>query len=209
MKNIKLIYILLIFIGLVSCKAQQTVASLYEMEQCNRRLDKTKECTGMDNITHVKDIGNRLGAFVGTWKGLYGGMYGGLQIELNLEKKIDFGDDDLKWDKLMGKIKVKDNQGNIIFNSFNNPDTDINPYGYNFQGSAYEMGFWANGNCFDEGTIFVEMLPQTSNNPLQMRFIFIRAIGFETNDNLLTACPNFNSYQTLLPNKVKITLTKQ
>lgn len=205
MKNIKLIYILLIFIGLISCKAQQTVASLYDMEQCRKRPNKSEECPGFGDVNYVKDIGNRLNIFTGTWKGTYNGK----QIELRLEKKTEFENYGIKWDQLNGKLKMKDSQGNIIFDSFSNPDKEANPYGYNFQGSSYEMGFMANGDCFDEGMIFIEMRPQVPNAPAQMTFLFARGTGFETGQDLSVICPNYATYQTLLPDKVKIILTKQ
>lgn len=208
MKNIrKIVVTLVLFIGLFSCKAQTTV-SLYQMEQCAKRLDKTVECPGFENvdITHVKDVDNRLNKFAGTWKGIYYGK----QIELKIEKKIDFEEYGVKWDQLNGKLKIKDNQGNILFDSFSNPDLDANPYGVNFQGSAYEMSFMANGDCFDEGMLFLEMLPLSLNNPnSQMTIQFIRDTGGESTFDIADICPNHSTYQTLLPNKIKITLVKQ
>lgn len=208
MKNIKnIIAGIILFTGLFSCKAQ-TIISLYEMEQCAKRLDKTTECPGFENvdITHVKDVDNRLNRFTGTWKGLYNGR----QVELTLEKKIDFENYGKKWDQLNGKLKVKDNQGNIIFDSFANSDIEANPYGINFQGSSYEMSFTANGDCFDEGMLFLEMLPINLNNPNpQMKIHFIKSTGVETTNDLSVICPNYSTYQTLLPNKIDITLVKQ
>lgn len=206
MKNYKIIFMIIVLAGLFSCKAQQTVASLYDLEECAKRPDKSIECPGFGDVTQVKDVDNRLNKFVGTWKGIYDGK----QIELNIEKKIDFQKFNVKWDKLIGKLKVKNNQGTILFDSFNEPDLEANPYGDNFQGTAYEMSFMANGDCFDEGSLFLEMLPINLNNPnSQITVQFIRDNGFETTQDLSTVCPNYSAYQTLLPNKVKITLVKQ
>ncbi|WP_143885643.1 DUF6705 family protein [Chryseobacterium binzhouense] len=93
MKNIIKLFTAQLFIIFFSCKAQ-TTATLQQMEECRNRPDKSIPCPGMDNVTHVKDVGNRLNAYEGTWKGTFEGK----QIELKLEKKIDFGNYDMKWD---------------------------------------------------------------------------------------------------------------
>ena len=211
MKNKKEVFTLILLTGLFSCKAQQTtgIASLYQMEQCSKRQDKTVECPGFENIevTHVKDTGNRLNVFEGTWKGSYSGK----QIELNLVKKIDFDNYDIKWDQLNGKIRVKDSQGNILLDSFSNPDIDANPYGYNFQGAEYVMRFTANSKCFDEGKIFlqVQQVGINNSNPPQLQVVFIKATGVGTASELAAYCPNYATYQTMLPHNAKVFLTKQ
>lgn len=205
MKYFKTLY-LTMTAAVISCEAQKTVASLYDMEKCSNRPNKPVECRGFEDVSTVKDIDGRLDAFAGKWKGIYDGK----QIELNLEKKIDFENYGIKWDQLHGKLKIKDNLENMIFDSFSEPDVDANPYGYNFQGNSYEMSFMANGNCFDEGSLFLERLQPNSNNPtVQLTLMFIRDNGFETTQDLNIICPNYNTYKTLLPNKIKITLTKQ
>ena len=151
MKNIIKLFTAQLFIIFFSCKAQ-TTATLKQMEECSKRQDKTVECPGFENIeiTQVKDIDNRLNAFEGTWKGTFEGK----QIELKLEKKIDFGNYDMKWDQLIGKIRIKDAQGNILYDSFQNADDNADPYGYNFQHTVYEMGFSGKSGCIN-GTIYL------------------------------------------------------
>lgn len=82
MKNILKSLIALLLIICFSCKAQ-TTATLLQMEECRNRSDKSIACPGMESVTHVKDLGNRLNAFEGTWIGNFDGK----QIELKLEKK--------------------------------------------------------------------------------------------------------------------------
>lgn len=209
MKNIKTIFTLVVFAGLFSCKAQQTIASLKQIEDCGKRPESSIEpCPGMENVTSVKDVDNRLNVFEGTWKGSYNGK----QIELNLVKKTDFENYDMKWDQLNGKIRVKDNQGNIILDSFNNPDIDANPYGYNFQGAEYVMRFTANGDCYDEGKIFlqVQQVGINNSNPPQLQVVFIKtSVGDLRTTPLSDDCPNYGTYQTMLPHNAKVFLTKQ
>ena len=209
MKNIKTVFTLILLIGLFSCKAQQTTASLKQIEDCSKRPESGKEpCPGMENVTRVKDIDNRLNVFEGTWKGSYNGK----QIELNLVKKIDFDKYDIKWDQLNGKIRIKDSQGNILLDSFSNPDNDANPYGFNFQGAEYEMGFMANGDCYDRGLIFlqVQQVGINNSNPPQLQVVFIKnTAGDITTKDVTVNCPNYATYQTMLPHNAKVFLTKQ
>lgn len=154
---------------MLSCKAQQTV-SLQQMEECSRRpTQETEGCPDLQNAKFVKDVGNRLNKFAGTWKGIFNGK----KVELKLEKKEDFGNNSIKWDKLIGKLRIKDSQGNVLFDSFQNPESDFLPYGVNFQGSAYEMLFFGVGNCNDSGTIFIE-IKSTPINGSKMRLQYFR-----------------------------------
>lgn len=167
MKSIINIIAVLLFI--FSCKAQQTV-SLLQMEECGRRPTYGSEgCPDLQGTKFVKDVDNRLDKFVGTWKGTFNGK----QVELKLEKKEDFGRWDVKWDKLMGKIRIKDSQGNIIFDSFQNLEHDANPYGNNFQRTAYEMRFSGKDECDDYGTVFIE-IQSVPVNGTKMRLFYSR-----------------------------------
>src|SRR5438067_13183668 len=111
MKNTLLIFVFLSI--MISCKAQ-VIGTLEQFEECSMRPNRDQEgCPDLENITYVKDTNNRLNQFVGTWKGNYGGK----QYEIKLEKKTNYkGDpnDDLSWDRIIGRIQVKDNSGNII-----------------------------------------------------------------------------------------------
>ncbi len=182
-----------IFFLSLSCKSQNT-ATLQQMEECSRRPNRGREgCPDLQGVKFVKDTDNRLDRFVGTWKGTFNGK----QVELKLEKKEDFGRWDVKWDKLMGKIRVKDNQGNIIFDSFQDPEEDANPYGVNFQGSSYEMRFSGKDECEDYGILFINI------NSVPINGTKMKLHYFRDGDVVDTAtCP------TLLPEN-DMELTKQ
>lgn len=194
MKNIiSLIIINHTFFLPYSFKAQ-TIATLQQMEECSNRPNRGSEgCPDLQDAKFVKDVGNRLDKFVGTWKGTFNGK----QVELKLEKKEDFGKWDIKWDQLNGKLKVKDSQGIVIFNSFQNSENDANPYGVNFQGSSYEMSFSGKDECDDYGILFINI------NSVPINGTKMKLHYFRDGDVIDTAtCP------TLLPEN-DMELTKQ
>lgn len=195
------LFILTLFIMLVSCKAQ-IIGTLEQFEECSMRPNRDQEgCPDLENITYVKDTNNRLNQFVGTWKGNYDGK----QYEIKLEKKINYKEnisDNLSWDRIIGRILVKDSSGNIIYNSMNKPDKDTFFFGYNFQRGVYMMYFVGNYSCLEAGDVFIET---RINNPNEMTLVY-----FQDKDGLLNPakCPNFSSFTPLLPGQ-KMTLIKQ
>ena len=107
MKNIFLITCVLIFT--ISCNAQTTI-SLEQAYQYSKSDDGIPE-----TVTYVKDTNNRLDQFVGIWKGSYGGK----SYEIRFTKELKYGDDDPKWDRVFGKVLIKDSKGNILHNTLN------------------------------------------------------------------------------------------
>lgn len=185
--------ILTIFAVLLSiaCNAQVTI-SLEQAAIYNKSDDGLP-----DDISYVKDTNNKLDQFVGTWKGNYEGK----SYEVSFIKKINYGEYSVKWDKIIGRILIRDATGNIIYNSMNEPDDKTYFWGINFQNNSYLMNFTSNSYCMDYGTVFLE-LSKTNFN--QMNFYFHRSN--ETYDP--AKCPNFETYKTILPPQ-EITLTKQ
>lgn len=195
MKNILFIFTFLLIT--ISFKAQ-VIGTLEQFEECRNRPNRDQEgCPDLDNITYVKDTNNRLNQFVGIWKGNYGGK----QYEIHFEKKLQYGDD-RKWDRIFGRMIIKDNQGNIIYNSLNQSDKDISFFGANFQHRAYVMHFVGNYDCLESGNVFIET---RLNNPNEMTLYYS-----QDKDGLLNPakCPNFSSFVPLLPQE-KMILTKQ
>lgn len=198
MKNTLLIFVFLLCI--TSCKAQ-TIGTLEQFEECTMRPNHDEGCPDLENITYVKDTNNRLNQFVGTWKGNYNGKL----YEIKLEKKINYKNepnDGLSWDMIIGRIKITDNSGNVIYTSMSKPDNDTYFWGYNFQKRSYVMHFVGNYNCLESGDVFIET---KLNNPTEMTLYYS-----EDKDGFLNPakCPNFSSFTPLLPGN-KMTLTKQ
>ncbi|MCT2564276.1 DUF6705 family protein [Chryseobacterium herbae] len=196
------LFILTFLCMILSCKAQ-VIGSLEQFEECSRRPNRDQEgCPDLENITYVKDANNRLDQFVGTWKGNYGGK----QYEIKLEKKINYKSDpsdNRSFDRLIGRILVKDNSGNIIYTSMSKTDNKTSFFGDNFQHRGYVMYFVGNYKCLESGNVFIET---RLNNPNEMKLFYS-----QDKDGLITSpsqCPNFETFEPLLPTEVMI-LTKQ
>lgn len=189
MKNTVLI--LLIILTAISCKTQNIIP-LEDVYAYKKSPDGIPEY-----VTHVKDLNNRLDQFVGTWKGSYNGK----NYEFKFEKRIDFGNNSIKWDKLIGRLKVKDVQNNVIYNSMDKSDDNTMLSGYDIQNNVYVMDLIVNTYCNDMGDLFIEL---KKNNPNQM------IINFERETDIFdpNKCPNYSTYTTLVP-KNEIILTKQ
>ncbi|KFF23025.1 DUF6705 family protein [Chryseobacterium sp. JM1] len=193
------IYIFTLLLMVLSLKAQ-VIGTLEQLEECTNRPNHDEEgCPDLENITYVKDTNNRLDQFVGIWKGSFGGK----QYEVHFEKKLQYGEEDIKWDRIFGRMIIKDSNGNIIYNSLQKTLSDTGLLrGGNFQGSVYVLDFIANIYCNDSGAIFIEV---SKNNPNQMYMLFDRDQKTYNPDK----CPNFTTYVTVIPRNNKITLTRQ
>ncbi|MCT2564274.1 DUF6705 family protein [Chryseobacterium herbae] len=199
MKNTIFIFTFLCMI--LSCKAQ-VVGTLEQFEECSNRPNSDDGCPDLENITYVKDTNNRLDQFVGTWKGSANGK----QYEIKLEKKTNykfFPESATSWDRIIGRILIKDSSGNIIYNSMNKSDKETYFSGDNFQHRGYVMSFVGNYKCLESGSVFIET---RLNNPNEMKLFYS-----QDKDGLITSssqCPNFDTFVPLLPIEVMI-LTKQ
>ncbi|MDF2552058.1 MAG: hypothetical protein K0R77_1333 [Chryseobacterium sp.] len=198
MKNIILVATL--FLSVLSCKAQ-VIGTLEQFEECSNRPNHDEGCPDLENITYVKDTNNRLNQFVGIWKGTYGGK----QYEIKLEKKINskyFITSKISWDRIIGRMIIKNDLGIIIYNSTNEPDNNISFFGNNFQHRAYEMHFVGNWDCAESGQVFIETRLNNSN---EMTLFYARDLDVKLDP---AKCPNYSSFVQLLPNN-KMTLVKQ
>lgn len=144
---------------------------------------------------YIKDTKKQLDKFVGIWKGKFEGK----TYEFRFEKKKNFGDYTIKWDKLIGEVMVKNNKGKIIYS---NLSKNIKLNGIAFQHQVYMLNFIANSQCLDKGIIYIEI---KKDNPNQMRLDFSRDTGMYNP----AKCPDFETYETTLPNRKVIILTKQ
>lgn len=186
--------IILLLIHSVFCEAQKTI-SLDQAYQYSKSEDGIPE-----DVTYVKDVDNRLDKFTGTWKGSYGDKI----YEITFEKVINNGGSEIYWDKVYGKLLVRSNEGDILYNSMNSTISDHNIlYGINFQKNVYMLNFINNTSCNDEGVVFIE-ITKSSPNKMTLFFSRDREILFNIKEN----CPNYETYVPLLPSE-KMILTKQ
>ncbi|UZT99508.1 hypothetical protein ODZ84_08070 [Chryseobacterium fluminis] len=188
MKNLFLILTLLYY---AHSTAQQTV-SLETIASCRSNPETCPDAQ------YVKDVNNLLNKYVGIWKGnLDGNNY-----EFNFIKKenVERGFDSIKWDRLIGRVKITSQNGSILFNNFNKPDNKAN-LGDNFQNDlkTYLVIFSGNkSGCIDSGYLYLRISPQTPN---QMTITFHPDFDIVTQD-----CSHF---KTTIPTGEKIYLTRQ
>lgn len=187
------------FLAIFLCKAQ-VIGTLEQFEECSKRPNRDElGCPDLEDITYVKDTNNRLDQFVGTWKGSANGK----QYEIQFEKKLQYGDNNRKWDKILGRMIIKDASGNTIFSSMNIPLDEAGILrGANFQSRVYILTFVANSYCNDSGEVFIE-ITKANSNKMTLYFDREQSIIFKPEK-----CPNLATYVPLLP-KDKMTLTKQ
>lgn len=185
----RILITLLLFAGL-SCKAQRTITleQAYEYRKSDEGLP--------DDISYVKDTNNRLDQFVGVWKGTYKGK----SYEFRFEKKIKFGEYSVKWDKVIGRVLIKDSNNQIVYNTLNEPENEISLRGINLQRNTYMLDFVANSYCNDFGVVFIEV---RNNNTNEMTLYFDRDKTWYDPRK----CPDFDNYVPLLPQE-KMILTK-
>lgn len=174
----------------ISCNAQ--VVSLEEAAQC----PVNPNCP---QYNYAKDINNSLNKYVSMWKGIYNGKI----YELQFKKGI-YEDMGIRRDKLIGRMKVTDVNGNVIYNTFTETD-DIktNFDGLNFQPNlkAYRMSFVGNSEfaCGEEGTVYLRIKPETPNK--------MSILMLQDTDITWGQCPP--SYQPTIPYKTSISLIRQ
>jgi hypothetical protein len=173
-----------------SCSAQ--TVSLETAAQCRA----TSNCP---NFTYIKDSSNSLDKYAGTWKGNYNGKI----YEFNFIKKLNLGED-IKKDKLIGRMKVTDSNGNIIYNTFNETDDTKTKFrGDNFQPDlkAYMMNFIGNSEfaCGEQGIVYLRIKPETPNK--------MSVLMLQDADITWGECPP--NYQPTIPYKKSISLVKQ
>ncbi|HIC8757912.1 DUF6705 family protein [Elizabethkingia anophelis] len=190
MKN----YLIIFTVFLCSMAYSQTTISL-EQAAAYQKVDTI----GIpESVQYVKDTNNKLAPFVGIWKGTDNR---GRSYEIRLIKKENYGKWDLKWDKLLGRIQIKDASNNILYSSLNNVDGNTFLNGENFQHNTYVMYFVGNAACNDFGNVFIE-IPKSTPNKMTLFYA-------PDSDILNPAkCPNVSTYELLLPTD-KITLDRQ
>lgn len=191
MNNFKTILIILALFT-ISCKAQ--TVSLETIAKCQQE-NPPYPCP---DYTYVKDINNSLNKYVGTWKGILNGK----TYEFNFIKKENMGEY-IKRDRLIGRLRIKDSSGNIVYNTFTQTDnTKTMLSGLNFQPNlkAYMVYFVGRSECVEYGNVYLRMLPSTPN---QMTVFF-----HPDNDiNVEGSCPT--DFQPTIPYQKTIYLTKQ
>jgi hypothetical protein len=183
MKNIALIFML---IATISCHAQQ----IYPL----------RTFTDIPENAYLKDTNNELQDYVGTWKGTWNNK----TIFVTLKKVTNKYDDVFKYyrDYLIGKFKVLDANGNILFDNTTLTDDNAKIWGGKFKkvDDKYSLIYNAPELCHTSGTININFTDSTKTK-LDWKYIY-------RNEIITVDCPYYN---TSIPESLpkEIILTKQ
>ncbi len=188
-------YLLFILILLsISCKSQ--TISLERRAECYNDPDNCP------TFNYVKDINNTLDKYVGTWKGTYDGKTYEMQFKKGVYQDITLSDK--KRDILIGRLRIKDTNGIILYDTFSEPDdekTNFSGLGLQPDLKAYRMIFSDNSpqGCINYGNVFLTIKPAT---PTTLGIFY-----WSDYDIVQGECPS--SFKTTLLEKKDITLIKQ
>lgn len=184
-------YLLLILIAsFLSCNAQ--TLSLEAATQC----DNDPNCP---NYTYAKDINNSLQKFLETWKGNLNGKIYEFKFNKGLFEML--GD---KRDRLLGRLRITDSNGNILYNTFNETDDQKTKFrGLNFTSDlqSYMLQFSGppTNGCINRGTVYLDI---NLTDPNKMSIIYLSDYDITKGE-----CPS--SFTSTIPEKQRIYLTKQ
>lgn len=152
MKNLFIILTLLT----ISCKSQ--IISLENEAQCLTNPN-------CPDYTYAKDINNSLDKYIGTWEGIYEGKTYELQLKKGFYQDLTLSV--LKRDRLIGRLRIKDSDGNILHNTISEVDdtkTKFSGLGFQSDLKVYNM-YFSGGKlgCIDYGDVYLIIKPATPN----------------------------------------------
>ena len=152
--------IAIIILGFVTLLIKGQVLSLEEISTLRYKPGR--------DYTYAKDVNGSLNKFEGVWKGSFQGN----TYEFKLDKRIweyVFDGIDIKRDRLIGRLRVRDARGSIIFNTFDEPDDEeIRFKGYSFKRNDFQWyRFYFVGSspegCMNRGTVYIKVDPSNPN----------------------------------------------
>ncbi|PWN62474.1 hypothetical protein C1634_006745 [Chryseobacterium viscerum] len=171
----------------LSCKAQQ-IYSLRPTE------------TNLPENSYQRDTNNELPAYEGTWKGTWDNK----MLFITFKKITNEYDTDFKYyrDYLIGKFKVLDSNGNVLFDNTNTNDDNAKILGVNFRryGDKYSLIYLDSDLCNTTGNISISFV-DSSKTKLNWKY-------FYHNEIVTVDCPYYNS-EIPQPLPKDIVLTKQ
>ncbi|MDV3751878.1 DUF6705 family protein [Elizabethkingia anophelis] len=150
--------------------------------------------------SYQKDTNNELGSYEGTWAGNWNNK----TIYITFRKLTYKYDNLFKYyrDYLVGKFKVVDNNGKILFDNTNVSDEDAKIEGLNFRkyNDRYTLVYIDPSVCL-EGSIYIKLM-DSSNTKLEFKFS-------QTPSVIDKNCPYYNAPEMPEPLPSNIILTKQ
>ncbi|MCX8534670.1 DUF6705 family protein, partial [Chryseobacterium luquanense] len=132
---------------------------------------------------YIKDLNNDLLPYEGDWKATWGNKIFFVQFK-RIKKYLDHKENNPYYkDVLIGKFKVLDNTGNVLFNNTNLPDNDTKIEGTRFftiPNKRYSLFYFDNDICGMTGDIYISFL---NGNLNQLNWKFI-----DTTDIITSSC---------------------
>lgn len=168
---------------------------------CTAQTFPLRTFTGIPENAYLKDTNNELPAYEGTWKGTWNNR----TIFVTFKKNTNKYNDVLKYykDNLIGKFKVVDNNGSILFDNTSLTDDKAKIWGGKFRkvDDKYSLSYVDPDLCFTSGNIRISF---TDSTKTKLNWNLYLDSNMITDD-----CPYYNTvpFPEALPKE--IVLTKQ
>ncbi|WP_123852271.1 DUF6705 family protein [Chryseobacterium shandongense] len=177
--------IIALFISMISCKAQTYPLRTF---------------TELPENAYLKDTNNELQYYVGTWKGTWNNK----TIYITFKKITNQYNPNLKYykDFLIGKFKIVNSNGQILFDNTSTSDNDAKITGGKFRkvDDKYSLGYIDSDVCMD-GYIMINF---TDSAKSQLQWYYS-----DWTDIITPDCPYYNANPFPEPLPKNIILTKE
>ncbi|NMR33836.1 hypothetical protein HIO71_06385 [Chryseobacterium aquaticum] len=168
---------------------------------CKAQIYPLRTYVEIPENAYLKDTNNELPAYEGTWKGIWNGK----TFIINIKKIINNYNVNLKYNKdfLIGKFKVVDSNGLILFDNTSVSDNDVKIHGGKFRKVDDKYSFWYLDSdlCNLSGSIYINF---TDSTKTQLNWKSSYTWDIMTED-----CQFYNSTVAPEPLPKEIILTKQ
>ncbi|OCA75958.1 hypothetical protein BBI01_04470 [Chryseobacterium artocarpi] len=128
---------------------------------CTAQTYPLRTFTDIPENAYLKDLNNELNYYAGTWKGIWNNK----TIYIIFKKNTYIYDNVLKYykDNLIGKFKVLDSNGNILFDNFNSADNNAKIWGGKFRKAddKYSLTYNDPDLCNTSGNIIINFTDST------------------------------------------------
>jgi len=160
--------------------------------------------TSVPTNAYIQDLNNELIPYEGTWKGTWNNKTLIVTFK-RIKKLLDHRENNPYYkDVIVGKFKVLDSSGNILYDNTNLADSNTKIEGSRFftiPNKRYVLLYLDHDICDISGDIFVSFT-DSSNTTLDWKLM-------DTTDIITSSCQYYNSNPFPRPLPDNITLTKQ
>ena len=160
--------------------------------------------TDVPTDAYIKDLNNELVPYEGTWKGTWNNKTIYLYLK-RIKKLLDHKENNPYYkDLLVGKFKVVDQNGLILYDNTNLPDEDTKIEGGRFFTipiKQYYLFYIDPDICNMTGGIYINFI---NGNQTQLQWKFS-----DTTDIITSDCPYYNANPFPQPLPINIVLIKQ